>query len=78
MGIKTWKWEKSLHKLTVISKHLQKALIAFKFICGCLVGCWFFCFSFSLGNMFFSDSPTRKLVTLVSVYPFPVLLLKCL
>jgi len=34
MGIKTWEWEKSLH--TVTSKHLQKALIAFKFICDCL------------------------------------------
>ena len=31
MGIKTWEWDKkSLH--TVTSKHLQKALIAFKFI----------------------------------------------
>jgi len=30
MGIKAWEWEKSLH--TVTSKHLQKALIAFKFI----------------------------------------------
>jgi len=30
IGIKTWEWEKSLH--TVTSKHLQKVLIAFKFI----------------------------------------------
>jgi len=30
MGIKTWKWEKSLHAVT--GNHLQKALIAFKFI----------------------------------------------
>jgi len=29
MGIKTWEWEKLLH--TVTSKHLQKALIEFKF-----------------------------------------------
>jgi len=30
MGIKTWEWEKPLHTVTI--KHLQKALIAFKFI----------------------------------------------
>jgi len=37
MGIKTWEWEKSLH--TVTSKHLQKVLIALKFICD-----FFLCF----------------------------------
>jgi len=36
MGINMWEWEKSLH--TVTSNHLQKTLIAFKFICDCL-GC---------------------------------------
>ena len=35
MEIKTWKWEKSVNAVT--SKHLQKAVIAFKFISHAIV-----------------------------------------